>query len=94
MLNFCPANGASWKMSEQFKFGVFILLGFIFAGRTLFTIGMGRVSSEYKVMSDFMPFYKCNECGEEVDAKDITASGFPQKFYCPNCVHDFVEADK
>mgnify|MGYP003419232578 len=45
-------------------------------------------------MSDFMPFYICHGCGEEVDAKDVTASGFPQEFFCPNCVHDFVEADK
>ena len=55
---------------------------------------MGRVSSEYKAMSDFMPFYHCDECGEEVDSKDVTASGFPQKFFCPNCVYDFVEVDK
>lgn len=46
------------------------------------------------IMSDFMPFYHCDECGEEVDAKDVTASGFPQKFFCPNCVYDFVEADR
>ena len=36
-------------------------------------------------MSHFMPFYKCDECGENVDAKDVTANGFPQKFFCPGC---------
>lgn len=46
-----------------------------------------------KTMSDFIPFYTCDECGEPVDAKDITAIGFPQKFFCPNCVYDFVEQD-
>lgn len=43
--------------------------------------------------SEFLPFYVCDSCGESVDAKDITASGWPQKFFCPACVYDFVEQD-
>lgn len=39
-------------------------------------------------------YYHCDECGEEVDAKDVTTSGFPQKFFCPNCVYDFVDSDR
>lgn len=45
-------------------------------------------------MSDFMPFYLCHGCGEEVDAKDATATGFPKEFFCPGCVYDFVESDR
>lgn len=47
-------------------------------------------------MSDFMSFYKCDGCGEQVDAKDIysTFQMSQQKFFCPNCVYDFVEADR